>query len=96
MSEVQKPSVGRVVHFYSTSVDSRGGEGSHGGFNGVGAGPYLAHVTQTFEDADGNPTYANLYVIPPFGDPFHQGSVPMKGSEFDCDGTLYWEWPARH
>ena len=48
MSEVQKPSVGRVVHFYSTSVDSRGGEGSHGGFNGVGAGPYLAHVTQTF------------------------------------------------
>jgi hypothetical protein len=93
MSEVQKPTVGRVVHFYSDAVamnDSPSGNG----FNGVGKGPYAAHVTQTFEDADGNPTYANLYVIPPFGDPFHEGSVPMKGSEFD-GGTIYWEWPPR-
>ncbi|MDP3327176.1 hypothetical protein [Parvibaculum sp.] len=94
MSEAPKPSVGRVVHFYSEAVAMKDNCAGRG-FNGVGAGPYLAHVTQVFEDADGNTTYANLYVIPPVGDPFHKGLVPMKGSSFYEDGDFYWEWPPR-
>ena len=89
----QKPTVGRIVHFYSDTVAQRSaGTGTPGyGFNGVGAGPYLALVTQVFEDSNGDVVYANLYVIPPFGDPFHEGSV-SEGSE-NVGPTRYWIWP---
>ncbi len=43
----QKPSVGRVVHFYNANLNH----------NGQGAGPYPATVTQTFEGP-----YINLKV----------------------------------
>lgn len=81
--------VGRVVHFHSEHVAANGNQLRPGaGYNGAGAGPYLAFVTQIVGG------YANLYVIPPFGDPFHEGSVPEKGSIYD-DGRRYWEFPPK-
>lgn len=86
---LKKPTVGRSVHFYSEAVANRPSGGGRG-FNGVGAGPYAAVVTQVFTDDDGNVTYCNLKVFPPFAPPFDEGSV-SEGAD-KCPGR-YWEWP---
>lgn len=58
------------------------------GYNGQGAGPYAAIVTQVFNEA-----YVNLLVLVPFSDPVHVGSVPEKGSPYHYEGGAYWVWP---
>jgi len=78
-----KPTVGRIVHYYTTS------EGLH--YNGVGEGPYAALITQVFGEADDS--YANLRVFPPFAESFDSGSVRHK--DFDGDTGRYWVWPPR-
>jgi hypothetical protein len=80
-----KPTVGRIVHFYSEHLKNTG---PNNGYNGVGAGPYAAMVTQT------NESFINLKIIPPFGAPFDEGSVSEKGSKF-ATVLRYWEWPPR-
>lgn len=88
-----KPTVGRVVHFYSDHLPDQGF--GAGGFNDQGKGPYAAVVTQVFNNDDGSVSYANLKVSPPFSAPFDEGSVPEKGSTYDTTGSRYWEWPPR-
>jgi len=87
-----KPTVGRVVHFYSEAVANRSPGNPSYGHNGMGAGPYPAIVTQVFTDGQGNVTYVNLKVLPPFAPPFDEGSV-SEGAE-KCPGR-YWTWPPR-
>lgn len=82
------PTVGRIVHFYSDAVTNRDSRQPGYGYNGVGAGPYPAIVTQVFPGGD----YINLKVLPPFAPPFDEGSV-SEGAE-KCPGR-YWEWPPR-
>lgn len=89
---MSKPTVGRIVHFYSEAVANRPGTNPGYGYNGTGAGPYMAVVTQVFPDAEGNILYANLKVLPPFSPPFDEGSV-SEGAE-KCAGR-YWVWPPR-
>lgn len=94
------PTVGRSVHFFSPNVAnkdvaSRGPSAAGYGYNGQGAGPYHAVVTQVIKDDDGNVIYVNLAVTPPFGDTFHAGSVPGKGTAYHAPGGSYWEWPPR-
>lgn len=60
-----KPSVGRIVHFYSAHI-------ANGGHNGQGLGPYPAIVTQATADL------VNLKVLPPFAPVFDEGSVTRK------------------
>ncbi len=91
MSQGQKPSVGRIVHFYSDAVRPPPGSASPG-FNGQGKGPYPAIITQVFPDANGDIMYANMKVFPPFAPPFDEGSV-SEGEE-KCPGR-YWVWPPR-
>jgi hypothetical protein len=79
-----KPSVGRIVHFYSKQ------RGLNGGINGAGEGPYPAMVTQIFKSGD-EIRYVNLKVFPPFQSPFDEGSVSVKD---ECPDR-YWEWPPR-
>lgn len=82
------PTVGRIVHFYSDAVANRDSRQPGYGFNGTGAGPYPAVITQAFP---GQP-YINIKVLPPFAPPFDEGSV-SEGAEA-CPGR-YWEWPPR-
>lgn len=86
------PTVGRIVHFYSDAVASRDQRQPGYGFNGMGAGPYPAIVTQVFKNDAGEVTYCNMKVLPPFAPPFDEGSV-SEGAE-KCPGR-YWEWPPR-
>lgn len=92
-----KPTVGRAVHYYAPSWAERAcNPGSAGpGYNGQGAGPYAAIVTQVFANADGSVNYANLKVLVPFAAPVDIGSVPEEGSEFHHAGGNYWVWPPR-
>lgn len=78
---LQKPTVGRVVHFYNEAYET-------GANNGVGAGPYAATIVQVFDDylADGNP-YVNLKVSIPFAPDICEGSVKCDGS------SRRYEWP---
>lgn len=57
-----KPSVGRIVHFFTRTPGRQ--------FNGVGEGPYPAIVAQVFEGP-----YVNLKVFPPMSAPWDVGSV---------------------
>lgn len=76
---VEVPTVGRIVHFYTMDMALH--------FNGQGQGPYPAIVTQ------GNDLAPNLKVLPPFGSPYDQGSVPHR---FTMPGAMFWwEWPPR-
>jgi hypothetical protein len=81
-----KPTVGRIVHFYSEALTRTG---PNNGFNAVGAGPYAAMVTQVFEAG-----FINLKIQPPFAAAFDEGSVSEKGSQF-ATAVRYWEWPPR-
>jgi hypothetical protein len=81
-----KPTVGRIVHFYSDTLLRTG---PHNGFNGQGAGPYAAIVTQAFDGG-----YINLKVTLPFAAAIDEGSVSEKGSPMATAGR-YWEWPPR-
>lgn len=82
-----KPSVGRIVHFHTTSPPKTD--------NGVGKGPYAALITQVFTDGDGNPTYCNLRVFTPTDGEKDCLSVPQRDSKFDVTGTYFWDWPPR-
>lgn len=86
----QVPTVGRIVHFYSDVVASRDGTLTRG-YNGMGEGPYAAMVTQVSKNADGEVSFINLKVFPPFGEAFDEGSVPTKA----VSSHRYWEWPPR-
>lgn len=61
----QKPTVGRIVHFYNLSLDDAAN-------NSIGKGPYAAVVTQTFPGP-----YVNLKVLP-YGASWDEGSVSEK------------------
>lgn len=78
-----KPTVGRIVHFYTTVPDLQS--------NGAGEGPYAAIITQVF--ANGEDAYANLKVFRPFGSDLDVGSVRHK--DFDGDTGRCWVWPPR-
>lgn len=86
--------VGRIVHFYSQTVADRNPHQPGYGYNGVGAGPYPALVTQVFTDTDGTVTYCNLKVFPPFAPPFDEGSVAEYQSQHYHPGRA-WVWPPR-
>ncbi len=81
---VERPTVGRIVHFYTTAESRQ--------YNGVGAGPYAAIVTQVF---DGSP-YINLQVFAPFSGGADEGSV-LHQDEASALGALgrYWVYPPR-
>jgi hypothetical protein len=86
---IQKPSVGRIVHFYVSAPELQS--------NGVGDGPYAAIITQVFaRDPSGAAdidSYVNLKVFMPFGEVRDHGSVRHK--DFDGDTGRYWVWPER-
>lgn len=75
-------SVGRIVHYYTSDTSKH--------FNGIGAGPYPAIVTQTF-----GPHTGNLKVIAGFGgEDYHATSISANlpgGIQY----PNYWEWPPR-
>lgn len=60
----QKPSVGRIVHFYTEDTSKH--------FNGQGIGPYPAIVTQCLDGP-----YVNLKVLH-WGGVYDEGSVSHK------------------
>jgi hypothetical protein len=81
------PTVGRIVHFYTTNTTKH--------FNGVGAGPYVAVITQVFPAFK----FYNLKVFPPFDEPYDFGSV-MEYADAKIDANsaepdVYWVWPPR-
>lgn len=75
-----KPTVGRIVHFYTSNKSRQS--------NGQGEGPYAALVTQTFSGSD----FVNLKVLPPMAAPYDVGSV-APGPDETAD--RYWLWPPR-
>ena len=78
-----KPSVGRIVHFFSRV---RGDQ-----FNGGGDGPYAAIVTQVFDGP-----YVNLKVLPSMAEPSDVGSVsPGHAVDKTADHARWWEWPPK-
>lgn len=76
-----KPTVGRIVHFYDSSLSTIAN-------NGTGHGPYAAVITQVFDGAK----YANLKVLP-YGNPWDEGSVSHQDDAPEC--PRYWVWPPR-
>lgn len=88
----QQPSIGRMVHFFSEYLKRQTTDEQ--GINGMGAGPYLATVTQVVKDENGEVTYVNLWVQPPFRDGFHEGSVAYEGATYG-DAKRHWAWPER-
>lgn len=88
---VQKPTVGRIVHFYTKSKTQH--------HNGQGEGPYPAIVIQVFNQGPtGNPNYdtmANLKVLH-WGGTYDEGSVCEKSqAEANGDKNRWWVWPPR-
>jgi hypothetical protein len=75
----EQPTVGRIVHFYTTDTSKH--------FNGQGAGPYPAIVLQTFGDK-----YINLKVLHWGGD-YDEGSVSHLDDM--PNNYRYWVWPSR-
>ena len=73
------PGVGRIVHYFSESVES----------NGIKAGPFAAIVTQAFPGS----RFVNLKVLLPFGDVLDVGSVEEGTGAPSQD--RYWLWPPR-
>lgn len=83
----QRPSVGRIVHFYSQRVADRDPTRAGFGLNGQGEGPYPAIVLQVTP----NGQYVNLHVMG-WGDAWDEGSVSGDKTQ---SPTRYWEWPPR-
>lgn len=88
LGTVAAPSVGRIVHFFSQEQAARDDN------NGMGAGPYLALVTQVSKNEDGVVTFVNLAVMPPFRETFHEGSVAHLTASH-ADPARYWLWPEK-
>lgn len=65
-----KPTVGRIVHFYTKDVGFWG--------NGVGEGPYAAIVTRVWSD-----NCVNLTVFPDCGNPYTLSSVTNKVDDWN-------------
>lgn len=83
-----KPTVGRIVHFYTKDTAKH--------FNGQREGPYVAVITQTFKSNPDHDTMANLKVLPPFGAPWDQGSVhELAQAEAHGQASMWWVWPPR-
>lgn len=87
-----KPTVGRIVHFYSTAIANKNPTAPGYGLNGQGAGPYPAIVTQVF----GEP-YVNLKVLGWGEAAWDEGSVSPKApvAEGREEQSRYWIWPPR-
>lgn len=77
------PTVGRIVHYYTRITSQHA--------NGVGEGPYVAVISQVFEQL----TFSNLKVLPPFAAPYDQGSVKEKAYAVEGLDMCYWTWPPR-
>lgn len=86
----ENPTVGRIVHFYSSAVAGMHPAFPKNGYNGAGEGPYAAIVTQVFGG-----DMVNLKVLPPFAAEFDQGSVVPRGHSLYQAGGNFWEWPPR-
>lgn len=87
-----KATVGRIVHFYDTSlagVREITRDGKTINLNGQEAGPYPAVVAQTFDTGE----YINLKVMAWGGD-WAEGSVSEK-SGAETGMPRYWVWPPR-
>ena len=85
MTEDRKPSVGRIVHFYSKNPKQQ--------WNNAGIGPYAAIVTQVWTDE-----CVNLCVFPNCSLMAAQCSVPYTSvlqSTASGDQMVWWEWPPR-
>ena len=82
-----KPTVGRIVHFYSESIAALN---NGGGLNGQGAGPYPAIVLQTFTGP-----YVNLRVLGWGKDGWDEGSVSELAPDAAEKQGRYWVWPPR-
>ncbi len=79
-----KPPVGRIVHFYNTTL-ADGLKGPNDiNLNGMGAGPYVAVVIQNFTGP-----YVNL-LVHAWGGDWREGSVSEKS---EANSSRYWEWP---
>jgi len=79
-----KPTVGRVVHFFTSDPTKN--------FNNGGNGPYAAIVTQFFPTGE----FANLKVFPPFALPYDVGSVHEGDLNPDVpNDSNYWTWPPK-
>lgn len=81
-----KPTVGRIVHYYTDDPVHQS--------NGGGHGPYAAVVVQVFATSPEYDTMANLKVLRPFGPDYDAGSV-MEQSQALARGhtSSYWVWP---
>lgn len=77
-----KPTVGRVVHFYTTDTSKH--------FNGQGEGPYPALITQVWSGS-----MANLKVFH-YGGEYDEGSVSERADAAAVGDTgRFWIWPPR-
>jgi hypothetical protein len=84
--KTMKPSIGRIIHFYNTSLAN---QGDYNGvnLNGTGAGPYPAMVIQDFTSGP----YVNL-IVHAYGGDWREGSVSEKS---ETNASRYWEWPPK-
>jgi hypothetical protein len=77
----QVPSVGRIVHFYTTA---------RGNILGERLGPYAAIIVEAIE---GNPDQAvNLVVMSTWCATKVETSVPRRKNDVD-EQLMWWEWP---
>ncbi len=82
-----KPTVGRIVHFYTKDVSKHS--------NGQGDGPYPAIVLQTGFSHGDYDSMSNLHVLS-YGGSYVEGSVSEKSkAEKIGDTQRWWEWPPR-
>lgn len=84
----QRPSVGRIVHFYSRKVADRDPARAGYGLNGQGEGPYPAIVLQVSSGGQ----YVNLRVMGWGEASWDEGSV---SDDKTVSPNRYWEWPPR-
>lgn len=82
-----KPTVGRIVHFYTKTPPTKPGS-AEPGINAAGEGPYAALVIQRFDSGD----YVSLHVFA-FDYDWMEGSV-SEGDPENNPGRC-WCWPPR-